>query len=71
MDDLLTRLYYLLDEFLPTVQYPNDAEQALAATLTPEQMVLLEDYQMEVFRRDDAERRILFTYLVKLGIHIP
>ena len=71
MDDLLTRLYYLLDEFLPTVQYPNDAEQALVATLTPEQMALLEDYQMEVFRRDDAERRILFSYLVKLGLHVP
>lgn len=71
MDDLLTRLYYLLDEFLPTVQYPDSAEQALVATLTPEQMALLEEYQMEVFRRDDAERRILFTYLVKLGIHIP
>ena len=37
----------------------------------PEQMALLEEYQMEVFRRDDAERRILFTFLVKLGIHIP
>lgn len=71
MDDLLTRLYYLLDEFLPTVQYPDSAEQALVATLTPEQMTLLEEYQMEVFRRDDAERRILFTFLVKLGIHIP
>ena len=71
MDDILTRLYYLLDEFLPTVQYPNDAEQALVATLNPEQMALLEEYQMEVFRRDDAERRILFTFLVKLGIHIP
>lgn len=71
VDDILTRLYYLLDEFLPTVQYPNDAEQALAATLTPEQMALLEEYQMEVFRRDDAERRVLFTFLVKLGLHVP
>ena len=71
MDDLLTRLYYLLDEFLPTVQYPNDAEQALVATLNPEQMALLEEYQMEVFRRDDAERRVLFTYLVKLLLRIP
>lgn len=71
MGDILTRLYYLLDEFLPTVQYPDDAERALVATLTPEQMALLEEYQMEVFRRDDAERRILFTFLVKLGIHIP
>ena len=34
-------------------------------------MVLLEDYQMEVFRRDDAERRVLFTLFVELGIHIP
>ncbi len=71
MDDLITRLYYFVDDFLPVVPHPNDAEQALVATLTPEQMVLLEDYQMEVFRRDDAERRALFTFLVKLGIHIP
>lgn len=71
MDDILTRLYYFVDDFLPVVPHPNDAEQALVATLTPEQMVLLEDYQMEVFRRDDAERRALFTFLVKLGIHIP
>lgn len=71
MDDILTRLYYFVDDFLPVVPHPNDAEQALVATLTSEQMVLLEDYQMEVFRRDDAERRALFTFLVKLGIHIP
>lgn len=71
MDDILTQLYYFVDGFLPAVQYPDDAERALTATLTPEQMALLEDYQMEVFRRDDAERRILFRYLVKLGLHIP
>lgn len=71
MGDILTRLYYFVDDFLPTVQYPNDAERALTATFTPEQMALFEDYQMEVFRRDDAERRILFDYLVKLGLHIP
>ena len=71
MDDLITRLYYFVDDFLPVVPHPDDAEQALIATLTPEQMVLLENYQMEVFRRDDAERRVLFTYLVKLLLRIP
>ena len=71
MTDILTQLFYLVDEFLPVTQYPNDAQQALEATLTPEQMALFEEYQMEVFRRDDAEQRILFHYLVKLGLHIP
>ena len=71
MDDILTRLYYFVDEFLPATKYPTDAQQALEATLTPEQMALFEDYQMEVFNRDDAERRVLFNYLVKLGLHIP
>ena len=36
MDDILTRLYYFVDDFLPTVKYHNDAERALEATLTPE-----------------------------------
>ena len=71
MDDLMTQLYYFLDDFLPNTKYPDDAERALTATFTPEQMALFEDYQMEAFRRDDAERRILFDYLVKLGLHIP
>lgn len=71
MPDILTQLYHFVDEFLPVVQYPDDAERALEATLSPEQQALFEDYQMEVFRRDDAERRILFDYLVRLGLHIP
>ena len=71
MQDLLSKLYYMIDEYLPVVQYPDDAQRALEATLTPEQAVLFEDYQMEAFRRDNAERRILFDYLVKLGLHIP
>ena len=71
MSDILTQLYYLVDESLPVVQYPDDAQRALEATLTPEQAVLFEDYQMEAFRRDSAERQILFDYLVRLGLHIP
>lgn len=71
MPDILTQLYHFVDELLPVVQYPDDAERALEATLSPEQRALFEDYQMEVFRRDDAERRILFDYLVRLGLHIP
>ena len=51
MDDILTRLYYFVDDFLPAVKYPDTAEQALTATFTPEQMALFEDYQMEAFRR--------------------
>lgn len=71
MKDILTQLYNVVDELLPVVQYPDDAERALEATLSPEQQALFEDYQMEAFRRDDGERRILFNYLVKLGLHIP
>lgn len=71
MPDILTQLYNFVDEFLPVVQYPDDAQQALEATFTPEQEALWEDYQREAFHRDDAERRILFHYLVKLGLHIP
>lgn len=71
MDDILTQLYYLVDENLPVCQYPNDAQQALEATFSPEQYRLFEAYQKEAFNRDDAERRILFRFLVKLGLHIP
>ncbi len=71
MNDILTQLYYFVDEYLPAVDYPTDAQDALEATLSPEQHKLFEDYQMEAFRRDDSERRILFAYLVKLGLHIP
>ncbi|MCI9263603.1 MAG: hypothetical protein HFF06_03415 [Oscillospiraceae bacterium] len=71
MQDILFQLYYMIDEFLPMVQYPSDAQQALEATFTLEQEVLWENYQQEAFYRDDGERRILFNYLVKLGLHIP
>ena len=71
MSDILTQLYNLVDEFLPVTQYPDDAQRALEATLTPEQEALFEAYQMEAFHRDEAERQVLFTYLVKLGLHIP
>lgn len=71
MPDILTQLYYFVDEFLPVVQYPSDAQRALEATFTPEQEALWEEYQREAFHRDSAERQILFNYLVKLGLHIP
>ena len=70
MKDILTQIDYLVDEYLPVVQYPDDAQRALEATLTPEQAPLFEAYQMEAFRRDNAERQILFAYLVRLGLHI-
>ena len=71
MSDLIDQLYYLIDESLPVQRYPDSAEQAWEATLSPQQHQLFEDYQMEVFRRDSSERLILFRYLVKLGLHIP
>ncbi len=71
MKDILTQLYDLVDESLPNVQYPDDAQRALEATFSPEQQVLWEEYRRESFERDDGERRSLFAYLVKLGLHIP
>lgn len=71
MKDLITQLYYFLDAHLPVVHYPSNAQQALEATLTPEQATLFEDYQMEAFRRDDSERRILFNYMLRLGWYVP
>lgn len=71
MPDLIDQLYYLIDGILPILHYPNPAERALEATLSPEQQRLFADYQMEVFRRDHSERLLLFRYLVKLGLHIP
>lgn len=71
MPDILTQLYYFVDEYLPNVPYPDDAQQALEATFTPEQEALWEDYRREAFDRDESERRILFNYLVRLGLHIP
>ena len=71
MPDLIDQLYYLIDERLPVQRYPDQAKRPLETTLSPEQRELFEDYQMEVFRRDSSEGRILFRYLVKLGLHIP
>ena len=71
MPDFIDQLYYLIDENLPVQRYPDQAERALEATLSPQQRRLFEDYQMEVFERDNAERLILFHHLVKLGLHIP
>lgn len=71
MQDLLSTLYYTIDEYLPVVQYPDNAQRALEATFTPEQEALWENYCREAFHRDDSERRILFRYLVRLGLYIP
>lgn len=71
MLDILTQLYYMIDESLPVIKYPDKAERALEATFTPEQEALWEEYRQEDFEREDEERRILFHYLVKLGLHIP
>ena len=54
MFDIITELYYLVDENLPVYKYSDDAERDLEATLSPERRKLFEDYQMEVSRRDDA-----------------
>ena len=71
MKDILTQLYYFDDGFLPVAHNPDDAQRALEASLTPEPEALWEAYQRESFDRDERERRILFAFLVKLGLHIP
>lgn len=69
--ELLEQIYFLIDESLPVLRYPNSAEQALLATFTPEQEKLFDDYLSEAANKENGDRLQLFHYLVKLGLHIP
>ena len=69
--DILSEIYYLIDESLPTQHYPDPAAKALCATFTPQQLRLFDDYISEENSREDAERLRLFLFLVKLGLYIP
>lgn len=67
MSDIVTKLYHFIDEELPVIPLEYDAEKALTETLSEEQRLLFEDYQMEVFRNGEAERMQLFRYTLSLG----
>lgn len=71
MSDIITDLYYLVDENLPNVPYDSALEARFLDTLSPEQLELFEEYLEMDFRREDAQRLALFRYLVRLGLHIP
>lgn len=71
MFDIINELYNLVDENLPIHHYPDPAYQALLISLSPEQHKLFDAYYSENLDREDEERRILFRYLVKPGLHIP
>ncbi len=66
MNDVITRIYYLIDDSLPMLPLESNARQALEDTLTEDQKALYEDYQMECFRNTEAERLQLFRYLLSL-----
>lgn len=68
--DLLEQIYFLIDESLPHQKYPDPAEQALYAALTPEQQTLFSDYIMEESAREDAERIRLLCRLIRFGLYL-
>lgn len=71
MSDLLTEMFYLIDESLPAQHSPDPAAQALLATFTPEQVKLFDAYISEEAAREDASRLSLFLRLIKLGLYVP
>ena len=71
MSDIITDLYYLVDENLPDGPYDSALERRLLDTFTPEQLALFEAYREMDFLRVDAERLALFRYTLQLGLHIP
>ena len=70
MSDIITDLYYLVDEKLPNGPYDHALEQRLRDSLTPEQLDLFEAYCEMNFHREDAERLDLFRYVLQLGLHV-
>ena len=71
MSDLLTEMFYLINESLPTQHRPDPAAKALLATFTPEQARLFDAYISEEAAREDAIRLSLFHRLIKLGLYVP
>ena len=60
--DIITEIYYLVDEKLPMGPHDPAVERRLWDSLTPEQAALFEAYQ---------EMEALFRFLVKLGLYLP
>lgn len=71
MFDMITELYYLVDENLPVRQTPDPAAQALLSTLSPEQRRLFDAYCGESAALEDAARFGPFRDPVRLALHIP
>ena len=71
MHDIVTEIYYLVDEALPMGPRDPAVEDRLLDALTPEQKVLFAAYQEMEAAREEAERQTLFRVLVKLGLHLP
>lgn len=67
MKEIINKLYHLIDESLPVIPLEHEAEKALEQTLTAEQWILFEEYQMEAFRNTEAERMQLFRRSLSLG----
>ena len=66
MNDVITRIYYLIDDSLPMLPLESNARRALEDMLTEDQKALCEDYQMECFRNTEAERLQLFRCILSL-----
>ena len=60
LDILFENLLEHLDENLPGTCWPSRLENALLASLTPEQIELLESYQAAAWRCTEQEERFLF-----------
>ena len=71
MDDIITEIYYLVDEKLPMGPYDPTVERRLWDSLTPEQASLFEAYQGMEAAREVSERQDLFRFLVELGLYLP
>lgn len=71
MPDILTQLYYFVDSKLPVDHYPQPAEDALVATLSPEQMKLFETFTAENIDQTDKERQKLFYFTLRMALNIP
>lgn len=69
--DIITEIYYLVDEKLPMGPHDPAVERRLWDSLTPEQAALFEAYQEMEAAREESERQALFRFLVKLGLYLP
>ena len=69
--DIITEIYYLVDEKLPMGPHDPAVERRIWDSLTPGQACLLLGYQEMEPAREESERQDLFRFLVKLGLYLP